>query len=80
MMSLKKRHKVCTTVTQAGKRKNNTFWHLRDVPDRAQIQERRLKSQQKTEERKKKKELIEKKIEQEEQARLDRQRKREERR
>ena len=80
MMSLEKKAQSVYYGHTSGQRKNNTFWHLRDVPDRAQIQERRLKSQQKTEERKKKKELIEKKIEQEEQARLDRQRKREERR
>ena len=53
---------------------------LRDVPDQAQIEERRLKSQQKAAERKKRKELLELRIQQEEQARLDRQKKREERR
>merc|ERR1711935_220028 len=52
----------------------------RDVPDRAQIQERRLKSQQKTEERKKKKDVLEAALNQEEKARLERQKRREEKR
>merc|ERR1712131_442495 len=52
----------------------------RSIPDDEQIQQRRLKAKLKSEERKREKELLEQKIRDEEEARLQRQKKREERR
>merc|ERR1711935_225429 len=73
-----KRHKSLQAISRTLEKLN--IWGSGDVPDRAQIQERRLKSQQKTEERKKKKEVLEAALNQEEKARLERQKRREEKR